>query len=110
MNTLQFSDHLVSYEMFIKDLASQIVRFLKEDSHDPEFISQRKAFELFGRRNIERWKKLGLVEGFRRPADLRFLQRCPQDYLKVAPKEVRKVMNDMETNKPVTLTNKKDKD
>lgn len=64
MNTLQFSDHLVSYEMFIKDLASQIVRFLKEDSHDPEFISQRKAFELFGRRNIERWKKLGLVEGF----------------------------------------------
>lgn len=117
MNTLQFSDHLVSYEMFIKDLASQIVRFLKEDSHDPEFISQRKAFELFGRRNIERWKKLGLVEGFRRPgrleyrtANLRFLQRCPQDYLKVAPKEVRKVMNDMETNKPVTLTNKKDKD
>lgn len=41
MNTLQFSDHLVPYEMFIKDLASQIVRFLKEDSNDPEFISQR---------------------------------------------------------------------
>ena len=47
MNTLQFSDHLVPYEMFIKDLASQIVRLLKEDSNDPEFISQRKAFELF---------------------------------------------------------------
>lgn len=58
MNTLQFSDHLVSYEMFIKDLASQIVRFLKEDSNDPEFISQRKAFELFGRRTSkdgEKW-------------------------------------------------------
>lgn len=34
MNTLQFSDHLVPYEMFIKDLASQIVRFLKEDSNE----------------------------------------------------------------------------
>lgn len=67
MNTLQFSDHLVPYEMFIKDLASQIVRFLKEDSNDPEFISQRKAFELFGRRNIERWRKMGLIEGCRKP-------------------------------------------
>lgn len=59
------------------------------------------------------WAGRGIQETRRleyRTADLRFLQRCPQDYLKVAPKEVRKVMNDMETNKPVTLTNKKDKD
>ena len=97
MNTLQFSDHLVPYEMFIKDLASQIVRFLKEDSNDPEFVSQRKDFELFGRRNIERWRKMGLIEGCRKPgkleyrtADLRFLQRCPQDYLKAGPKKSRR--------------------
>lgn len=106
MNTLQFSDHLVPYEMFIKDLASQIVRFLKEDSNDPEFISQRKAFELFGRRNIERWRKMGLIEGCRKPgkleyrtADLRFLQRCPQDYLKAAPKELKKVLRDIKESK-----------
>lgn len=105
MNTLQFSDHLVPYEMFIKDLASQIVRLLKEDSNDPEFISQRKAFELFGRANVERWKRLGLVHAYKRPgkheyktADLRFLQRCPQDYLKVAPKEIKKVMEDVGNN------------
>ena len=97
MNTLQFSDHLVPYEMFIKDLASQIVRLLKEDSNDPEFISQRKAFELFGRANVERWKRLGLVHAYK-TADLRFLQRCPQDYLKVAPKEIKKVMEDVGNN------------
>ena len=80
----------VKRTMFIKDLAAQIVRLLKEDSNDPEFISQRKAFELFGRANVERWKRLGLVHAYKRPgkldyktADLRFLQRCPQDYLKV---------------------------
>lgn len=56
-------------------------------------------------RGIQETRKAGVQD-----CDLRFLQRCPQDYLKVAPKEVRKVMNDMETNKPVTLTNKKDKD
>lgn len=113
MNTLQFSDHLVPYEMFIKDLASQIVRFLKEDSNDPEFISQRKAFELFGRRNIERWRKMGLIEGCRKPgkleyrtADLRFLQRCPQDYLKAAPKEVKKVLRDIKESKSTSSTDK----
>lgn len=113
MNTLQFSDHLVPYEMFIKDLASQIVRFLKEDSNDPEFISQRKAFELFGRRNIERWRKMGLIEGCRKPgkleyrtADLRFLQRCPQDYLKAAPKELKKVLRDIKESKLTCSTDK----
>ena len=58
MKILQFLDHLIPYETFLNDLSSRIVRQLKADKDDPEFISQRKAYELFGRRNVERWKPI----------------------------------------------------
>lgn len=88
MQLLQFLDHLIPYDTFINDLSARIVKLLKADSNDPEFISQRKAYELFGRRNVERWKRQGKVESYKRPgkveyrtADLRLLQRTSQDYL-----------------------------
>ncbi len=88
MNFLNFSDHLVSYDKFLKDLAATIVKMLKADTQDPEFISQRKAYEMFGRGNIERWRKQGKVQPYKRPgkleyrtADLRLLQRTVQDYI-----------------------------
>ena len=87
MKILQFLDHLIPYETFLNDLSSRIVRQLKADKDDPEFISQRKAYELFGRRNVERWKRQGKVVSYNRPgkveyrtADLRLLQRTTQDY------------------------------
>ena len=93
MKILQFLDHLIPYETFLNDLSSRIVRQLKADKDDPEFISQRKAYELFGRRNVERWKRPGKVEY--RTADLRLLQRTTQDYFdesqpKMAEKSVKK--------------------
>ena len=87
MASFQFMDHLISYDTFINDLSARIVRLLKSDNNDPEFISQRKAYELFGRRNVERWKHQGKVVSYKRPgkveyrtADLRLLQRTTQDY------------------------------
>ena len=87
MASFQFMDHLISYDTFINDLSARIVRLLKSDNNDPEFISQRKAYELFGRRNVERWKLQGKVVSYKRPgkveyriADLRLLQRTTQDY------------------------------
>lgn len=87
MKILQFLDHLIPYETFLNDLSSRIVRQLKADKDDPEFISQRKAYELFGRRNVERWKRQGKVVSYKRPgkveyrtADLRLLQRTTQEY------------------------------
>lgn len=62
MKILQFLDHLIPYETFLNDLSSRIVRQLKADKDDPEFTSQRKAYELFGRRNVERWKRQGKVD------------------------------------------------
>lgn len=87
MALFQFMDHLISYDTFINDLSARIVKLLKSDKNDPEFISQRKAYELFGRRNVERWKRQGKVVCYKRPgkveyrtADLRLLQRTTQDY------------------------------
>ena len=91
-NLLHFTDRLIPYDTFLNDIASRVVRLLKSDADDPEFVSQRKAYEMFGRRNVERWKRLGLVQSFKRPgkveyrtADLRLLQRQSQDYFTEHP-------------------------
>lgn len=87
---IQFPDKCVSYATFVEDVAAQVVRLMKADSDDPEYISQRKAFQIFGRRNVERWRKQGKVQPCKRPgkveyctADLRLLQRTQQDYFNI---------------------------
>lgn len=87
MQFLQFLDHLIAYDTFLNDVAARVVSMLKTDKEDPEFVSQRKAYEMFGRRNVERWRKQGKVEPCKRPgkleyrtAELRLLQRTVQDY------------------------------
>lgn len=89
MAFLQFLDHLIPYDTFLNDVAARVVKMLKSDKDDPEYVSQRKAYEMFGRRNVERWRKQGKIEPCKRPgrleyrtADLRLLQRVKQDYFK----------------------------
>ena len=91
-NLLHFTDRLIPYDTFLNDIASRVVRLLKTDADDPEFVSQRKAYDMFGRRNVERWKRLGMVQSYKRPgkveyrtADLRLLQRQSQDYFTETP-------------------------
>ncbi len=83
MDFINLPDKYVGYAAFLKDVAATVVYMVRQDADDPEFISQRRAFAIFGRRNVERWRKNGLVECFKRPgkvefrtADLRLLQRC----------------------------------
>lgn len=87
---IYFAGKGVSYETFVCDVAARIVHLLKQDANDPEFISQNKAFKMFGRGNVERWRKQGKVNAYKRPgkteyrtADLRLLQRTQQDNLKL---------------------------
>lgn len=87
MAFLQFPDHLIPYETFLDDVSARIVKMLKSDANDPEFVSQRRAYQMFGRRNVERWRREGKVEPCKRPgkleyrtAELRLLQRIKQDY------------------------------
>lgn len=95
MAFLQFLDHLIPYDTFLNDVAARVVKMLKTDKDDPEYVSQRKAYEMFGRRNVERWRKQGKVEPCKRPgkleystADLRLLQRVTQDYFKSTDSDV----------------------
>ena len=88
MDFLNFSDKCVRCSTFLNDVAAKVVHMIKQDSNDPEFISQNKAFQMFGRGNVERWRKQGKVHAYKRPgkveyrtADLRLLQRIQQDYL-----------------------------
>lgn len=87
MTFIQFADKSVPYTQFVEDVASRIVKLLKSDNTDPDFVSQRKAFEIFGRRNVERWRKHDKIRPCKRPgrleyktAELRLLQRVEQDY------------------------------
>lgn len=87
MVLLQFQGSTIPYDTFLNDVAERVVRSLKESKEDPEFVSQRQAFKIFGRRNVERWRKQGKIEPCKRPgrleyrmAELRFLQRTVQDY------------------------------
>ena len=89
MSMLQFIDRAVPYKVFIMDIAAHVARMLRDDSNDPEFVSQRKAYSMFGRANVERWKAQHKITPYKRPgkveyftADLRLLQRPEQDYFK----------------------------
>lgn len=85
MLQIQFSDRMVSYETFINDLAGRIVELV--NSNEPERISQRQAYRIFGRANVDRWRRKGLLTPCKRPgkmeystAELRRLQARTQDY------------------------------
>lgn len=85
---IQFSDKLVSYETFMSDLSARVARMMKADAADPEYVSQRTAYAMFGRKNVDRWKRNAKIVAYKRPgkieyrtADLRLLQRIEQDYL-----------------------------
>ena len=61
---------------------------IAESRADPEVISQREAYRIFGRGNVDRWRRQGRISPCKRPGnveyltrELRLLQRTQQDYL-----------------------------
>lgn len=87
---IQFADKMVSYETFMNDLASRIVSEVEKRKSEPEIISKRKAYEVFGRANVDRWIREERLTIRKRPgkiellsAELRRCQAIEQDYLTV---------------------------
>lgn len=85
MMQIAFKDKMVTYETFVNDVAARVVSMLREETNDPIMISQRKAYKMFGRANVERWLRgdkvyvtrcLGKLEY--RTAELRLLQRTEE--------------------------------
>ena len=86
---IHFADKVVSYDTFMDDLSSRIVRKMQRAKTDPETVSQRQAYTIFGRGNVDRWRREGRINPCKRPgkveycmADLRLLQQTQQDYFK----------------------------
>lgn len=89
MLTIDFPDKSVTYDTFVRDVASSVVRMLADTHNDPEMVSQRKAYAMFGCGNVDRWRKQGKITPCKRPGkveyrtiELRTLQRLQQDYFK----------------------------
>lgn len=87
---LQFADKMVSYDTFMNDLASRIVTEVEKRRTEPEYVSKRKAYETFGRANVDRWISQERLTVRKRPgkvellsAELRRCQAIEQDYLTV---------------------------
>lgn len=87
MQFVSFPDKSVPYSVFVDDVAARLAWHLKVAKDDPEYINQSQAYKMFGRRNVERWRKAGKISLCKRPgkveyrtADLRLLQQTQQDY------------------------------
>lgn len=87
MFTLDFPDKSVTYDTFVNDLAATVVKMLSDARNDAEYISQRQAYAMFGRGNVDRWRRQGKIEPHKRPgkmeyrtSELRALRRIKQDY------------------------------
>ena len=85
--TIQLPEN-VSYNAFIEDLSERVAEKIMKAAKEPEFINQRTAYRMFGRANVDRWRRTGKVQPFKRPGvveyrttDLRRLQNTVQDYL-----------------------------
>lgn len=88
---IYFSDKSVTYSTFVNDVAAAIVKMLSDIRSDSEVISQRQAYALFGRGNVDRWRRQGKIVPFsKRPgkieyrtSELRLLQQVKQDYFQL---------------------------
>ena len=85
--TIYVSGREVTYERFINDLATKLADVMKSRAEMPEYICQRQAFRLFGRANVERWRRSGKLTPHRRLrkveyriAELYALSARQQDY------------------------------
>ena len=73
MQLLQFPDKCVSYQTFVHDVAAQVAFFMKADRNDLERISKNKAFSMFGRGNVERWRDKGRLTFCKRTGKVEYL-------------------------------------
>ena len=89
MVRIVFSDKDVCYDDFLNDLADRLTPRIKEAILEPnDTISQNKAFSRYGKANVLRWVKQGLLTPFaKRPGridykviDLKLCHNRHQDY------------------------------
>lgn len=63
---IQFADKMVSFDTFLSAIRNVVQEEISKAVGKRPFITQAKAFDTFGRRNVERWVKEGKVKVFGR--------------------------------------------
>ena len=56
---IQFADKMVSFDTFLSAIRDVVQEEISKAVGKRPFITQAKAFDTFGRRNVERWVKEG---------------------------------------------------
>ena len=56
-----FSDRAVKYDQFLNELATRLALKMHQVEKGQLEISQAQAFKMFGRADVERWVKCGLI-------------------------------------------------
>ena len=59
---IQFADKMVSFDTFLSAIRNVVQEEVSKAVGKRPFITQAKAYSTFGRRNVERWVKEGLVQ------------------------------------------------
>ena len=63
---IQFADKMVSFDTFLSALRNVVKEEISKAVGKRPFITKAKAFDAFGRRNVERWVKEGKVKVYGR--------------------------------------------
>lgn len=89
MMQIQFPDRMVTYDVFMSDLATRIAEKIISIREQPDVISQRAAYREYGKQNVQRWLRQGKLHPCKRigkveysTAELRMAQSNQQDYFK----------------------------
>ena len=88
-SVLQFADQSVTFEKFVDLLATKVALRMHQVEKGQMEISQAEAYRLFGRADVERWKKSGKLQPSRispgkkryRLVDLQELASVQQNFI-----------------------------
>ena len=63
---IQFGDKMLSFDTFLSAIRNVVQEEVNKAVGKRPFITQAKAYETYGRKNVERWKREGKIKDFAR--------------------------------------------
>ena len=63
---IQFADKMLSFDTFLSVIRNVVKEEVCKAVGKRPFLTQAKAYDIYGRKNVERWKREGKVKDFAR--------------------------------------------
>lgn len=63
---IQFADKMLSFDTFLSAIRNVVKEEVCKAVGKRPFLTQAKAYDIYGRQNVERWKREGKVKDFAR--------------------------------------------